>query len=197
MAKEAEIVTQINTDLKTVQFNSKKFQKGRFSGIAELITKVDGDQRQTVPAIIDNSGDETILIVDDVYPFELYHRHIGSTVEPVDESEQFGDRRLRQESASMLMVVIGDRKRLKLTKEEIITGIMLGMPLELGSSFLSTNSLDNATIIPGELNLNKEDAWNSEYNTSDVMLKPSDIFFTMAYTIETRVNDLNCIDICA
>ena len=196
MAKEAEIVAQINTDLKTVHFNSKKFQKGRFSGLAELIVKVDGDQRQLVHAIIDNNGGATILIINDKYSFQLYHRHIGSTVEPVDEVEQFGDRMLRQETASMLMVVIGDRKRLKLTKEEIITGIMLGMPLELGSSFLTTNSLDNATIIPGEFNLNKEDAWNTEYNTVDVMLKPSDIFFTMAYSIETMANALNCIDIC-
>lgn len=196
MAKEAEIVTQINTDLKTVQFNSKKFQKGRFSEIAELIVKKDGDQRQTVPAIIDNDGQETILIINDKFPFELYHRHISSTVELVDDDEQFGDRMLRQETASMLMVVMGDRKELKLTKEEIITGIMLGMPLELGSSFLAANSLDNATIIPGEQNLSKEDAWNTEYNTTDVMLKPETIFFTFAYSIETRANALNCIDIC-
>lgn len=196
MAKEAEIVAQINTDLKTVQFNSKKFQKGRFSGIAELIVKKDGDQRQTVPAIIDNSGDETILIINDKYPFELYHRHIGSTIEPLDPDEQWGDRRVRKEIAQMIMVVMGDRRELKLTKEEIITGIMLGMPLELGSTFLTANSLDNANIVPGEHNLNKEDAWNTEYNTSDVMLKPTTIFFTMAYTIETQVN-VNCIDICA
>lgn len=196
MAKEAEIVAQINTDLKSFQFSSKKFQKGRFSGIAELITKVDGDTRQTVPAIIDNNGKETILIVDDIYPFELYHRHIGSTIESVDPDQQFGDLVLRQESAEMLMVVIGDRKRLDLTKEEIITGIMLGMPLELGSSFLTANSLDNATIIPGAQNLDREDAWNTEYNTELVKLKPEMIFFTFNYVIQTR-SKVDCINICA
>ncbi len=195
MAKELEIVTQINTDLKSVQFAAKRFQKGRFSEIAELIIKKDDDQRQTVPAIIDNDGTETILIIDDAFPFELYHRHIGSVVAPVDEEFQFGDRVLRQETAQMIMVVIADRKRIELTKEEIITGIMLGMPLELGSTFLNTNSLDNATIIPGDFNLNKEDAWNTEYNTSDVLLKPETIFFTMDYTIETRAK-FNCITIC-
>ena len=196
MAKTAEIVTQINIDLQAVQFDSKKFQKGRFSGIAELVTKVDGDTRQTVPVIIDNAGNETILIVNDKYPFELYHRHTGSTVETVDNSEQWGDRVLRKEVANMLMVVIGDRKRLKLTKEEIITGIMLGMPLELGSSFLTANSLDNVNIVPGDFNLDKEDAWNSEYSTEEVLVKPEMIFFTMAYAIETQAK-FDCIDICA
>lgn len=195
MAKEAEIVAQINTDLKTVQFASKRFQKGRFSGIAELITKIDNDTRQTVPAIIANGGSETILIVNDKFPFELYHRHISSTVEEVDPEDQYGDLVFRQETAQMLMVVMGDRKRLKLTKEEIITGIMLGMPLELGSSFLTANSLDNASIIPGDQNLDREDAWNAEYNTELVKLKPEMIFFTFGYAIQTRAKT-DCIAIC-
>lgn len=195
MAKEAEIVAQINIDLKTVQFASKRFQKGRFSGIAELIVKVDGEQRQTVPAIIDNNGQETILIINDKFPFELYHRHISSTVETVDEDEQFGDLVLRQETAQMVMVVLGNRKELKLTKEELITGIMLGMPLEFGQGFLTANSLDNASIIPGTQNLDKEAAWTAEYNTENVKLKPETIFFTFEYEIQTRVN-VGCVVIC-
>jgi len=196
MAKEAQIVTQINADLITNQFSSKKFQKGRFSGIAELITKKDGNQRQSVPVVINNAGDVTNLVIDDKYPFELYHRHIGSTVDPVDDSEQYGDRVIRQETAQMLLVVMGNRRRLDLTREELITGIMLGMPLELGSTFLTTNSLDNANIIPGDFNLDGEEAWNTEYNTTDVMLKPETIFFTMTYGIESRVK-VGCIDVCA
>ena len=187
--KEAEIVAQINTDLKGGQFDSKKFQKGRFSGIAELV----GRKEETVPAIIDNNGNETILVINDIYPFEVYHRHTGSTVQEVEEN--FGDLVYRQETAQMIMVVIGDRKRLKMTKEEIITGILLGMPLELGSTFLNTNSLDNANIIPGDFNLSKVDAWNGEYNTELVKLKPETIFFTLTYNIETRAK-VDCIDIC-
>lgn len=195
MAKEAQIVTQINADLIANQFGSKKFQKGRFSGIAELVTKKDGDTRQAVPVIVDNAGNETILSVDDKYPFELYHRHTGSTVEPLDSSEQYGDRVIRKEIAQMIMVIIGDRTRLKVTKEEIITGIMLGMPLELGSTFLTANSLDNVNIVPGDFNLNKEDAWTAEYNTEEILVKPEMIFFTMAYAIETQAK-VGCIDLC-
>ena len=187
--KEAEIVAQINTDLKGGQFDSKKFQKGRFSGIAELV----GRKEETVPAIIDNDGNETILVINDIYPFEVYHRHTGSTVQEVEGN--FGDLVYRQETAQMLMVVIGDRKRLKMTKEEIITGILLGMPLEFGSAFLNTNSLDQVSIVPGDFNLSKVDAWNGEYNTELVKLKPETIFFTLTYNIETR-SKVDCIDIC-
>ena len=187
--KEAEIVTQINTDLKSGQFDSKKFQKGRFSGIAELL----GRKTETVPAIIDNNGNETVLVINDIYPFEVYHRHTGSNVQEVEGN--FGDLVYRQETAQMLMVVIGDRKRLKMTKEEIISGILLGMPLELGSAFLTANSLDNVNIILGDFNLSKEDAWNAEYSTETVKLKPETIFFTLSYNIETRAK-IDCIDIC-
>ena len=194
MAKLHQIVAQINTNLTQAggQFDSKRFQKGRFSGIAELITKLDDDQRQTMPAVIDNTGDDTILTMDDSFPFELYHRHLSSTMTEVEDD--FGDRQIREETANMLLVVMGDRNRLKLNKEEIITGISLGMPEELGQAFLTTNSLVGVNIIQGEFNLNKEEVWTSEFNT-EVGIKPSDIFFSLNYQVITRTWT-TCIELC-
>jgi len=194
MAKLHQIVAEINTRLTRAngQFDSKRFQKGRVSGIAELITSVDNDQRQTVPAIIDNTGDETKLTIDDSFPFELYHRHLSSSETEVEEN--WGDRQIREETANMLLVVMGDRNRLKLNKEEIITGITLGMPEELGQTFLIANSLVGVNIIQGEFNLNKEDVWASEFNT-EVMIKPIDIFFSLNYQVVTRTWT-TCIEIC-
>ena len=194
MAKLHQIVAQINTELAQAggQFDSKRFQKGRFSGIAELITKPDGDTRQTIPAIISNNDVDTILTVDDRFSFELYHRHIGSTVAEVEQD--FGDRRVREETAEMLLVIIGERDKIKFNKEEIITGLLLGIPLEMTKSFLITNKLTNVNIIPGTLNLDREELWNSEYNT-EVMLKPNQIFFSMNYQIVTQTWT-SCIEIC-
>lgn len=195
MAKLHQIVAEINTRLTQSggQFDSKRFQKGRFSGIAELITKVDKkDIRQTFPAIIDNNGDATKLMMDDSFPFELYHRHLTSTVTEVEQD--FGDRVLREETANMLMIVMGDRNRLKLTKEDIITGINLGMPVELGQTFLTTNSLVGANIVQGDFNLNKEEVWNSEFNT-EVMVKPNNILFSLNYSVVTKTWAI-CIEIC-
>ena len=71
MSKLHQIVAQINTNLTQSggQFDSKRFQKGRVSGIAELITKLDNEQRQTMPTVIDNTGNDTPLAMDDSYPF--------------------------------------------------------------------------------------------------------------------------------
>lgn len=192
MSKLHQIVAQINTDLTSGQFDSKRFQKGRFSGIAELITKVDNEQRQTMPAVIDNTGDDTILTMDDSYPFELYHRHLSSTMTEIEGD--WGDRQVREETANMLLVVMGDRQRLKLNKEDIITGITLGMPNELGQAFLTTNSLVGVEIIQGEFNLNKEEVWLSEFNT-EVMVKPADIFFSLNYQVVTKTWT-TCLEIC-
>ena len=194
MAKLHQIVSQINTDLTQAggQFGSKKFQKGRFSGIAELITKVDKDQRQTFPAIVDNSGDTTKLMMDDSYPFELYHRHLSSTV--TETEKDFGDSVLREETANMMMIVMGDRQRLKLTKEDIITGINLGMPVELGQAFLTANSLVGANIVQSDFNLNREEVWNSEFNI-EVGIKPNSILFSLNYSVVTKTWT-TCIEIC-
>lgn len=194
MAKLHQIIAQINTDLTQAggQFDSKRFQKGRFSGIAELITKVDKEVRQTFPAIVENNGDVTKLMMDDSFPFELYHRHLTSTATEVEQD--FGDRVLREETANMFMIVMGDRNRLKLTKEDIITGINLGMPVELGQAFLTANSLVGANVVQGDFNLNKEEVWNSEFNT-EVMVKPNNILFSLNYSVVTKTWT-TCIEIC-
>ena len=111
-----------------------------------------------------------------------------------EEEQDFGDRYIREETANMLMVVMGDRQRLKLNKEDIITGITLGMPTELGQAFLTTNTLVGAEIIQGEFNLNKEEVWASEFNT-EVMVKPADIFFSFNYQVVTKTWT-TCIEIC-
>jgi hypothetical protein len=194
MAKLHEIVAQVNTDLIANQFSSKKFQKGRFNGIAELMTEVDGDQEQTVPCIAEDNGDTEKLIIDDKYSFQLYHRHVGSSFEDTPESD-FGDRNSRKEIAQMLMIIIGDRSRLKLNKEDIITGISLGMPLEMTKAFRETNSLQSVNIIQGEFNLDRNSVYDAEYNVSENMLKTNTIFLAFPYQIET-IALTSCIQIC-
>ena len=196
MSKLHQIITQINITLTQPggQFDSKVFQNGRFSGIAELIIKDDDDTKQTLTGVVDNTSDVTTLAMDDSFPFELYHRHLARTMTELDNEDDFGDLHVREETANMLMVVRGDRQILNLNKEDIITGITLGMPTELGRAFLTTNSLVGVEIIQGEFNLNKEEVWLSEFNT-EVMIKPADIFFSLNYQVVTKTWT-TCIEIC-
>lgn len=191
--KTHEITAEINAALIAAQFGSKKFQKGRFNGIAELITSIDGEQRQTVPAIINDDGSTTILTIDDICPFELYHRHLNSTI--TEPEMDFGDRIIREETADMIMMIMGDMRRLKLNKEDITSGITLGMPLEFGSAFLTANSLESAIIIPGLFSYNREELWNAEYNTEKVELKTNTIFMSFLYQVVSQAKT-TCIEIC-
>lgn len=194
MAKEHQIVSQINTTLTQAggQFDSKRFQKGRVSGIAELFPSQDGDDTHTVPMVVTNDGVETILGIDDTFSAELYHRHLTSTFEDIEND--YGSRKFRQQTANMILIFIGDRGRLKLNKEELTNGIILGMPLELGNVFLVTNSLYSAQIIPGSFNFNRQDVWSGEYNT-DVQLSTNQVMFSFTYDIQTVAKD-DCINLC-
>jgi len=194
MAKLLEIVQEINVQLKTDQFADKRFQKGTFSDIAELIEKKDGDLIQTFPAEIDNEGNATKLMIDDSKAFQLYHRHVGASFDEIETENQMGDRVFRQVTDNMLMVILADRNQIKLTKEEIITGVQLGMPLELGKTFRDTNSLDSVEITPGTFELDRKAIWESEF-TSVIFLKPNYIVMRFSYDVTTIVKQ-GCISIC-
>lgn len=194
MAKLLEIVQEINILLKTEQFADKRFQKGVFSDIAELIERKDGDIVQTFPAIVDNEGIITKLMIDDSKAFQLYHRHVGTSFDEIETEDDFGDRVSRQVTDNMLMVILADRNQIKLTKEEIITGVQLGMPLELGKTFRDTNSLESVEITPGVFELDRKAIWESEF-TSVVFLKPNYIVMRFPYDV-TTIAKKGCIMIC-
>ena len=190
MAKEHDIVTYINNQLKTV-FSAKRFQAGKLSGIAELITD---EEEETKPGIVDNYGDVVYCGIDDTNPFQVYHRVIQPEAE-WDFENDFGKLRNVKETTNMLMVVIGDRNRLKLTAEDIKTGIVAALPLELPVSELNSLGLKTANIIPGTFNWDKAEVYRYEYNIEETALKTNTIMFSFSYQIETVI-DQSCFTLC-
>jgi hypothetical protein len=190
MAKEHDIVDYINSELSTLQFNSSRFQKGSIKGIAELIT----EEEVTRPALVDRFGDCTYVGIDDSYPFQLYHRVIQPAASENVE-EEFGGRKNIKENTEMLMVVMGDRQRLHLTAEDIKTGIVAALPLELPVSELNSLGLRSANIIPGSFNWNRREVYEGEFALEETLLKPNTIMFSFSYVIET-VFDQACFTLC-
>lgn len=191
MAKEHEIVSYINSQLQTRQFSASRFQKGRFSGVAELFKTEDQELK---PGICDNYGDVEYVGIDDTYPFQVYHR----VIRPVgfwNVEEDFGNPKNIREITEMLMVVIGDRNRLQLTAEDIKTGIIAALPLELIGSTLNTIGLKSANIIPGQFNWNRFDVYRNEFNLKESFFNTNTIIFSMTYQIET-VYDQQCFTLC-
>lgn len=183
MPKIAEIVAIINTNLKTNQFDSKRFQKGQYNALAELVKTETGE---TWPCTIDNSGDETRVGLDDTYPLIAYHRVISIESEH-DEEQDFGDLRLIKETANMRWVFWGDRSRLSNTQEQIISGVEAGLTLELTNAQLTSHTLYACEIIPGQIITDKEEVFQQEYGTDEVKLKTGHFMFAFNYQIVTEV----------
>jgi hypothetical protein len=190
MSKEHQIVSYINNELKTRQFSSGRFQKGSFDGIAELVEK----DSETKPCIVDKNGDAEYVGIDDTKPFQVYHRVLNPDVE-WDSENDFGNKRSIKEITNMLMVVMGDRNRLQLTAEDIKTGIVAALPLELPDSELNNLGLKTANIIPGTFNWDKIEVYRGEFNLKETILNTNTILFSFEYQIET-VYDQSCFTLC-
>jgi len=195
LAKLNEIVAEINTALQVIQLSDKRFQKGRFHGIAELMVTKDGDTNQTTPTIVTNNDQNNVRVSpDDTFPFILYHRMIGQTT--VDNEEnQWGYLIAREEENNMRMVILADRGILQINKEDLITGVNLGMPRELERAFLNANSLQSVEIEPGTWELDRNSVYDTEFNLAGNYLKPNQILIAYEYTIKT-VTWTSCIQLC-
>lgn len=190
MAKLAEIVDLVNTELQRTQFGAKRFQKGRWNGITELVTT---SENETVPCVVDNNGDTTKLGMDDTYSFEVYHRMLAANFE-VGEDD-FGASRNRREISDMVIVMMGDRDRLELTNEQIISGLALGFPVILPKDEVLALSIQSAEFLFQGFDRDREAVWTREFKTETRSLKPNTLLVSFRYQVITEVYE-NCLSLC-
>ena len=192
MSKFGDIVTFINTTLKSTQFGSSRFQKGTFNdSIAELVKVT--TEGETIPSIVANDGQATKVVIDDVEVFQVYHRLLGSSYELV--GDDFGNYRTRRTIAQMTLVVIANRDRLKLDKEDIILGLSLGMPLELPNIDKTALLIEACNITPNTYLTGPTEAYDREYNITEKLLKPQTMMIALDYTITMDVKE-GCVTMC-
>lgn len=191
MAKESNIVSFINDTLTTKQFGASKFQRGTFNGIAELVKS--SESGETKPVTVANNGESTYIGINDAYPFQIYHRLLSATFELVDSD--FGDYKVRRQTDNMTMVVIADRERLQVTKEQIISAISIGFPLEMDATNKSALSLLTCNITPSNFLTDYNEVYAREFNITATQLKPQTIMIALEYSITTDVVE-SCIEIC-
>lgn len=191
MPKLHEIVNLINTNITTGIFASKRFQKGKVYGIAELIRT---DENELKPCVVDNSGEATYISIDDNYPFIIYHRVTGINANN-DLEIDFGVKKRIEETAEMTLVCYADRSKIQFTMEDLIGGIQVAMDYEVPKADLSSLQINFCNIVQNTFNNNKQNVYESEFNLNDFMLKPNHILFSLSYTILTNY-DKNCLVLC-
>ena len=191
MPKIHEIVTIINNTLKADKFKSKRFQKGNFFGVAELMPN---EQGETKPCSIDNGGDATFLSIDDSYPFIVYHRVLN--IEPNRTmDDNFGNGIRREETANMKMVCYADRSKIKLTKEDLIGGFSAGWLYQILPTDITALGINDCDINMGSFETDSTTVYNSEFNLKENLLKPQTILFSLDYQIVTNYN-VSCLTLC-
>jgi len=187
--KQAEIATFINATLTEGILSTSRFQKGLYSSIAELVPKSDEDDT-TVPMIVSNTGQGEEVTVNDIYPIQIYHR-IEDVGIGTDFEEGFGDNELKTETSDMIMIIIGDRLKLQLTKEDVITAIATAFP---GVWTPTVDYITQTNIVMGSIDLNTPEVYNGEYNSISE-LPPNYFMCSISYQIVSKINQ-NCLELC-
>lgn len=189
MSKYDTIIGYINTGLKSGNFSSNRFQRGKFYGITELLKLEEG----TMPCLVSDNGQATKISIDDNYPFQLYHRIVE--IKGEEDENGFGDEVDVIEMATMRMVIVFNREIIRLKKEDIVSGIFSSMITGISKANMSSLNINECRISYGNFDLNYEDVYNTEYNLGEYLLKPQTVMIALPYEIETKYRK-GCIQIC-
>lgn len=195
MSKITEIVNIINSTLQGGTLASKRFQKGEFNSLAELMTKVDTDTTTIYPAIIDNNGEGTEVMLNDAYPFQIYHRITG--IETIDnDGDDFGDGDTVVEQTNLKMIVFCNRRIMQFQIDDIITAINVGFPVSLSKTDLATlgSFFSQTDIEIDDIDIDKQRVWNTEFS-SDNPLPPFYYVFAVNYNVQSHIM-AGCFDLC-
>ena len=192
------IVNYINTQLQTNSFVGKPFQKGRFSGLAELVKKTGDEETNefTTPIILDDTGaDGTGVTINDKFPFELYHRITGQKTEDLESEENFGDGVEKLLTFEMALILFADRSIMEIEASEFITALSLDIPTNIKATSLSGAQFNNCSIIFDEINTNQSEVLTQEYGRKDLNIKQSYVTISFNYKIEL-IYAKGCFELC-
>lgn len=196
MARISDIVGKINDTIKENQFSDRRFQKGTFYGIAEVNESDDGeDFLQTYPAINDNSGDSTLISVDDRSHWWLYHRIEDVNIDNEIE-EDFGAAKGIMTTYDMICVLWADKRRLQLDRTQLLTGLVSGFPSELIRSTVDAWDLQSVAIRLQGCNIDAPSVYRGEYTTRRMPLSTNHVMIAQRYEVET-VHRQGCLDVCS
>jgi len=193
LSKIADIVTLINNNFQSTTLNSKRFQQGEFKGLAELVTIQEGDKQRTCPLILDNNGEGTEVMLNDSFPFQIYHRI--TEIEP-SETDEYGDGVQIKENTNLKLVCFANKRQMQFELDDLITAINVGFLVHLSDAQLATlgNWFSNVDIEINSIDIDKNKVWGNEF--SDENLLPTYYqCFAVNYSVQSDINT-ECFELC-
>jgi len=187
-----QIVKYINAKLKA-NLSGSQFQQGMYFGLAKQVVR----NQDNTPFIVifDNEGNDLSDFINDKYSITVYHRMTGQTFFPVEQNQatSFGDgAEVKGTVMNMVMVVYGDRNKLKMTNEELCSLMYVYFPTVMEDSLRTQlTGLQNVNFSPVSSNNISAQVSQSEGITCEV----ENILFSINYQIREQI-DANCIEQC-
>jgi len=198
MSQIKSVVSYINTTLQANSFAGKPFQKGRFSGVAELVKKVTGDDETsfTIPVLLDDDGDSgTEISINDKYPFEIYHRIKNQTTGEAENEDTFGDGDNKIITFDMVLILFSDRFINEIEASEYLTALMLDIPRTINATNVTGSQWSKCEINLTDNNLDKSDVLAQEYGRDDFNIPQNYIALQFGYEVQLTF-EAGCFTLC-
>jgi hypothetical protein len=180
-------ISFINEELKTKAFKDKQFTGSKYAGLSTLVERKNVFQ----PCIIGGT-DAVYCGKDDRNPITIYHRYIGSGYK---YGEGFGDKKREIRAQKIGMLVTYNRKKIKLSPDDIEAHIGKYFPTSVSSSLLTEFGISKCIIYKIACDHNTSALHAREYKTPNT--DPGLIILELQYGIEctydnTCINTLCC-----
>lgn len=191
MAKTAQIIECINDTIKA-SLKDKRFAGSCFHGLA--ITHEENNSRYATTYSIEGEGKQ--INPDDEHPITIYHKNNGSVT--TIATEEFGDGRNRfVKKTSVSMIVIGIRKKLRMTAEDLETAIECSIPGTLSKTMLQSLTLMGVDIQVVQATYNSGEIYKREFNKENKNVDPRLLLVEIRYNIECMFNKTCINTICS
>lgn len=190
-----QIVTNINDAIiQKLQSNDINIS---LHGISKQVLRTDTNDETQIPLYVDYTGEGSFNAIDDRFALCIYHRCLNLNFQP-ETNIQFGDGQdFSRETAQMAVFIYGNRRKLKMTQETVISLVSSSLPDTLSQSFITNIAGFSSGFISAASSPNDSlAAWRQEFVNLPYVLPPEQFFVQLNYTIETIIQK-SCIEICA
>lgn len=192
----SNIVDWINVQLKANALKDARFQLGTLNGLAQLIPYSEAGKDTITkfsPAI---PGTKKLIVPEDKQSIIAYHRLIRNSYSTAQQSAQFGNgNSLTACISDMLMIVMADSERLKLSQPELEALIVQGLPQAMPKADKEPLQLINVLVSNYESNFETIQIYNQEYRGVVFNAVPSFFMIGIKYRIEATFKK-GCFQIC-